>query len=99
MNQVHDWSVLQGVAVLITKNGRRVRSGYVEAVTIAADVLWLKGHGVEPRTLFQKEDGYEVWLDPTNPTELPKETTSCFTIDHVFSTNEGQRIILQLPID
>lgn len=99
MIRFHDWSDLQGVAVLIKKNGRRVRSGHVEAVTPAADVLWLEGHGVEPRTLFHKDEGYEVWLDPANLAEKLNGPTSRLTIDHVYSNEEGERIILPLPID
>lgn len=60
---VDDWQELRGRRVRIQKDGRIVRSGYVEQVTREADVLWLEGHGVHPRQLFEKAEGYSIeWL-------------------------------------
>ena len=99
MNEVHDWSGLEGLAVLIKRSGRRVRSGYVEAVTSAGDVLWLEGHGVEPRRLFHKDDGYEVWHNSADMAGDLNGTTLGSTIVHVYSNEDGERFILSLPIE
>ncbi|MDR6507615.1 hypothetical protein J2805_003322 [Arthrobacter oryzae] len=34
-----DWNELVGLEVHVLKNGRVIRTGYVEAVTMAADAL------------------------------------------------------------
>ena len=52
-----DWSHLVGQRVRLHRDGRFVRAGYVEDVTYAADALWLRGHGTEPRALYLKADG------------------------------------------
>ena len=96
---VNDWRVLEGQTVRITKNGRVVRSGCVDAVTPAADVLWLEGHGAEPRTLFLKNDGFEVWLDSANPSSKQNGPVSGFTIDHVHANDDGELTILSVPVD
>jgi hypothetical protein len=54
------WKDLIGQQVQICKNNTTVRIGYVEAVTHAADALWLQGHGVDSRTLYAKADGFSV---------------------------------------
>jgi len=52
-----DWNDLIGEWVRLRQDGRIVRTGYVEDVTLAADALWLQGHGAEPRRLYLKADG------------------------------------------
>ncbi len=96
MYRIYDWSDLQGLTVEITKNGRLVRSGHVEAVTPAADVLWLEGCGVERRQLFHKDDGYEVWLDPADWAEKLGLTSP--TLNHVYSNGEGHLVVFPLPV-
>jgi hypothetical protein len=58
---VENWNDLAGRVVQIRKGSRVIRSGHVEAVTPAADVLWLGIHGAEPRALYEKAEGYTVW--------------------------------------
>lgn len=58
---VENWTGLTGRVVQIRKDGRIVRNGHVEAVTPAADALWLGVHGADPRALFEKAEGYSVW--------------------------------------
>lgn len=99
MNEVHDWSGLEGLTVLIKRSGHRVRSGHVEAVTSAGDMLWLEGHGVEPRMLFQKDEGYEVWHTSVESAGDLNGTTLESTIVHVCSNEEGERYILSIPIE
>jgi hypothetical protein len=54
------WSDLFGRKVRVHKDGRTVRTGYVEAVTVAADALWIAAEGVEPRALYEKAQGYTI---------------------------------------
>jgi len=61
---LENWNDLAGRAVQIRKDGRIIRNGYVEAVTPAADILWLGVYGAEPRALFEKAEGYTVWPVP-----------------------------------
>jgi hypothetical protein len=55
-----DWQELRGCRVRIRKDGRLIRTGYVEEVTRQADVLWLESHGAHPRQLFEKAEGYSI---------------------------------------
>ncbi|GLB69124.1 hypothetical protein [Arthrobacter mangrovi] len=53
-----DWEDLLGQQVQIRKDGHLIRIGYVEDVTQTGDALWLENHGIDPRKLFTKADGY-----------------------------------------
>ena len=86
---IDDWTDLAGVTVQIRKDGRIVRVGHVETVSPSADVLWIQGQGVEPRTLFQKTEGYTVW-------SLPDASVP---IDHIYSDQKGERILLRVPAE
>ncbi|MDQ0867494.1 hypothetical protein [Arthrobacter globiformis] len=55
-----NWNDLIDRHVEIRKNGRVVRTGRVEAVTHAADALWLEGHGSDLRSIFEKAEGYSA---------------------------------------
>lgn len=57
---IDNWQELLGRNVQIRKDGKLVRTGYVEAVTRLADVLWVESHGIHPRQLFDKAEGYTV---------------------------------------
>ncbi|WP_336715251.1 hypothetical protein [Arthrobacter sp. USHLN218] len=57
---VNDWQEILDQWVQIRKDGRVVRTGYVDAVTDRADILWLRGHGAQQRQLFEKTEGYLV---------------------------------------
>ncbi|MFE4078704.1 hypothetical protein [Paenarthrobacter sp. YIM B13468] len=54
------WDELPGHEVHILKDGRVIRTGYVEAVTVAADALWIAAEGVEARALYEKARGHVV---------------------------------------
>ncbi|MET3923125.1 hypothetical protein [Arthrobacter sp. UYEF20] len=56
----HEWNNLIGRPVQVWKNGHLIRTGYVDDVAQAAGALWLEGHGVEGRALYQKADGYSA---------------------------------------
>lgn len=86
---IDNWTDLAGLPVQIRKGGRLVRVGRIETVTLSGDVLWLKSQGVEPRTLFQKTEGYTVW-------PLPDASAP---IDHIYSDQNGKRIILGVPAE
>jgi hypothetical protein len=55
-----EWNDLVGRQVQVRQAGSTIRTGYVEAVTDAADVLWIAAHGVEPRALYEKAQGHIV---------------------------------------
>ena len=55
-----EWNELLGQRVQVEKAGRIIRTGYVEAVTAAADTLWIAAEGVEPRALYDKAQGHTV---------------------------------------
>jgi hypothetical protein len=60
-----DWKDLAGRQVQIQKEGRTIRTGYVKDVAVAGDVLWVEAFGAEPRTLFEKAQGYTVLVSDT----------------------------------
>lgn len=55
-----DWKDLVGMQVQVQKEGRTIRTGYVKDVAATADALWLEAYGAEPRTLYEKAQGYTV---------------------------------------
>lgn len=57
-----EWLPLVGETVQIRNNGRFVRAGIVDAVTIDDAILWLAADGVIQRQLIARADGYEVWM-------------------------------------
>ena len=65
-----DWTDLAGRQVQVQKEGRTVRTGYVKDVAVTADALWLEACGVEPRTLYEKVQGYTALL--IRPSEVSK---------------------------
>jgi hypothetical protein len=61
-----NWSDLLGLRVHVTKDGRIVRTGHVDAVSASADVLWISQEGAENRSLYEKSEGYRaipIWAD------------------------------------
>lgn len=54
------WKDLVGRYVQVLKNGRTIRTGYVEDVAVSADVLWIEADGADPRALYEKAQGYTV---------------------------------------
>jgi hypothetical protein len=55
-----EWNDLIGQEVRIQKDGRTIRTGRVDAVSVAGDTLWIAAHGVEPRSLYEKAQGHTV---------------------------------------
>jgi hypothetical protein len=55
-----EWKDLLGRQVRIQKDGHTIRTGQVEAVTVAADALWIAAHGIETRALYEKKQGHIV---------------------------------------
>jgi hypothetical protein len=61
-----DWSDLVGLRVHVKKDDHIVRTGYVDAVSASADILWISQEGAEHRSLYEKAEGYSavsVWAD------------------------------------
>ncbi|TJY67192.1 hypothetical protein E4J89_15880 [Arthrobacter sp. CAU 1506] len=57
------WHPLIGRQVAIRRQGNVVRYGTVDAVTRDDEVLWLRPEGPDPRQLYEKSEGFEVWVD------------------------------------
>lgn len=60
MGSYVNWAALVGRRVQVQKDGRAVRTGHVEDVTVDADALWIAAHGAEPRALYEKAQGHTV---------------------------------------
>lgn len=61
-----DWSDLLGLRVHVKKGDQIVRTGYVDAVSASADILWIGQEGAEHRSLYEKYEGFTavpVWAD------------------------------------
>lgn len=63
-----DWKDLVGRHVQVQKDGRAIRTGYVKDVAVTADVLWLEAYGIEPRTIYEKAQGYTI--RPMQPSDV-----------------------------
>jgi hypothetical protein len=57
-----DWAWLTGAEVEIRLWGELVRKGRVDTATDDGRIIWLSQDGVFGRTLFDKADGFQVWL-------------------------------------
>jgi hypothetical protein len=60
--RLHDWADLRGATVEVRRNGTYFRTGRVEEATSA--LLWLAQEGVESRTIIDRLNGDEVWIEP-----------------------------------
>lgn len=58
-----EWQPLVGQQVAVLRHGNVVRYGTVEAVTENDGVLWLNSEAAAPRQLFERSEGFEVWID------------------------------------
>lgn len=58
----HDWNPVIGEWVQIRRRGEITCSGVVDAVTHDGAILWILGDGIFPRRMFERADGYEVWI-------------------------------------
>ena len=65
-----DWKDLAGRHIQVQKEGRTIRTGYVRDVTVTGDAFWLEADGADPRTLYEKAQGYTVL--PIQPSEASK---------------------------
>ncbi|BCW84027.1 hypothetical protein DM794_19805 [Paenarthrobacter ureafaciens] len=59
----HDWLPLVGELVEIRHQDRFVRAGFVDGVTSDGSILWLAAHGAEPRSMFERSQGFSVWIE------------------------------------
>lgn len=58
----HDWRPVAGQLVEIRRLGEVVCAGTVDAVTSDGSVLWLARDGAQERRLFERCEGYRVWI-------------------------------------
>jgi hypothetical protein len=65
-----DWKDLAGRQIQVQQEGRTIRTGYVRDVTVTGEAFWLEADGAEPRTLYEKSEGYTVLL--IRPSEASK---------------------------
>lgn len=63
------WQPLTGQQVVVKYKDEEIRRGVVYAVTGDDQILWLDGDGAEPRRLFERADGYDVWIEYKSETE------------------------------
>lgn len=57
-----DWRQLTGKIVEIRRRGRSIRVGQVDAVSADGMIVWVAGSGVETRALFEKCQGFQLWI-------------------------------------
>ena len=67
----HSWLPLVGQRVIIKYGAAEVRRGAVDAVTEDDQVLWVSADGAEDRRLFERAEGFRVWIDSSG---RPRET-------------------------
>ncbi len=60
MEESLGWSGLLGLRVHVKKGNQIVRTGYVDAVSASADILWISQEGAQHRSLYEKFEGYSV---------------------------------------
>jgi hypothetical protein len=57
MGNQAEWHDLLGCQVQVQQDGHTVWTGHVEAVSMAADALWIAANGVKPGALYEKAQG------------------------------------------
>jgi len=88
-----DWLPLVGEVVEVRLHSEYVRRGIVDAVTNDNSILWLAVDGVNPRTMVQRWDGYEIWIDYKweKPAKSPVVTPAgAPLLEHPFGITVGQ---------
>lgn len=65
------WQPLIGQPVIVKLQDEEIRRGVVDAVTDDDQILWLDNDGAEPRRLFHRADGFNVWIDYRWETDRP----------------------------
>ncbi|KRE67734.1 hypothetical protein ASG92_13940 [Arthrobacter sp. Soil736] len=63
MHLQHDWVALLGEVIQVRLDDRTVRTGRVDGVTQDGAILWIEGHGAEPRTMFERCEGFTAWIE------------------------------------
>jgi hypothetical protein len=58
-----DWTPLLGEVIEIRRHAATVRVGRVDAVTRDGMILWLESHGAEPRTMYERCEGFTAWIE------------------------------------
>jgi hypothetical protein len=59
----HDWLPVLGQVVDVRQGDETVRTGIVDGVTPDNKILWISADGAETRTMYQRSDGYSVWIE------------------------------------
>lgn len=59
-----EWNQLVGAFVEIRNNNHRLRSGIVDTAMPDSSALWLAADAFDGRTLIEKAEGFEVWVEP-----------------------------------
>jgi hypothetical protein len=59
----HDWLPVVGQLVEIRRGDQVVREGIVDGVTTDGGILWLAADGAQPRSMFERSEGFSVWIE------------------------------------
>jgi hypothetical protein len=59
----HDWLPVVGELVEIRHGHQPVRTGTVDGVTADGGILWLAADGAESRSMFERSQGFTVWIE------------------------------------
>lgn len=62
LHQQYDWLPVVGEVVEMRQNEKTVRRGVVDGVTHDGGILWIAADGAEPRTMFERAQGFSVWI-------------------------------------
>lgn len=57
------WLPVVGETVEIRRRDELVRTGEVDGVTADDQILWIAANGAEPRTMYERAQGYSVWIE------------------------------------
>ncbi len=63
MHLQYDWGPLLGKVIEVRLDDKAVRLGRVDGVTSDGRILWLEGHGAEPRRMFERYEGFTAWIE------------------------------------
>lgn len=84
-----DWSLLIGAFVEIRRQGQAVRAGYVEDAMPDSSGLWIASDANQPRQMFERAMGYEVWVTPQ---ELDGDACYRMTTDRLYPGQGSTRV-------
>ncbi|MFF1832366.1 hypothetical protein [Paenarthrobacter sp. NPDC058040] len=92
----HDWLPLVGEVVEVRLHNEFVRYGVVDAVTNDNSILWLAVDGVNTRTMVERAEGYEIWIDykwerPSRVPGMGVFPLTCLATPVVLGPREGTR--------